>query len=268
MIGIGLSYPTPNGMAAESFTFTPIESSFPSLKTTDARDRLKKWNLDCFMQAAAFRFDQPFSQESTDAFLFDLFASQVVQEAAPVCVAPGQWKTLGSLLSGAVKYVRLPTTVLRMDFFDRLEENGIVRAGDIAKCLDTQVGEVLVSDKLRLLMLDESSDEWELFTEAERSELIFHVLKILAVGGGMNQYDDQINPYLTLAKSIYKDLVTVHRTAAGSLQIGSLAFMVSEICGSGANLFPRLSPNNYCYVTVDPAARHVKIWYGAFYPMM
>ena len=59
--------------------------------------------------------------------------------------------------------------------------------GDIAKCLDVQCGEVLVSDRLRKLLLDEEDEEWELFSEAERRELIFHVLRRLAVGGGLNQ---------------------------------------------------------------------------------
>ena len=31
----------------------------------------------------------------------------------------------------------------------------------------------------------------------------------LAVGGGMNQWDDQMEPYLNFTKALYKDLVTV-----------------------------------------------------------
>ena len=34
----------------------------------------------------------------------------------------------------------------------------------------------------------QASEEWEVFSEAERNELIFHVMRRLAVGGGMNQY--------------------------------------------------------------------------------
>lgn len=91
-------------------------------------------------QAKTFRFDQHYSPEQADAFLLDFFASPAVQAAAPVCVGTGgSWGALGALQPGAVKHARLPTTVLRMDFFQRLDEAGIIRSGDIAKCLDVQV---------------------------------------------------------------------------------------------------------------------------------
>jgi hypothetical protein len=207
--------------AGSSFNFTPLDAGFPSLQTSAAKDSLAKWNLDAFTHAKAFRFDHPFDPAQADAFLLDFFASPAVQEAAPVCTAPkpDAWGSLGALGPGGVKYARLPTTVLRLDFFDRLTAEGIVRAGDISKCLDVQCGEVLISDRLRKLFLDESSEEWGIYSEAERNELIFHVLRRLAVGGGMNQYDDAIEPYLSLTKSLYKDLVTVNKTAAGALQV-------------------------------------------------
>lgn len=177
--------------SGSSFTFTPLEGKgcFDSLKTTAAADSLKKWNMDEFLQAKVFRFDQAFSPDHIDAFLLDFFASTAVQEAAPVCNGPGKgnWGVLGELKPGAVKYKQLPTTVLRLDFFDRLRDAGIVREGDIAKCLDVQCGEVLVSDRLRKLLLDEEDEGWDLFSDAERSELIFHVMRRLAIGGGMCQ---------------------------------------------------------------------------------
>ena len=155
--------PTTEGTGS-SFTFTPLEKAFPSLNTSDAKDSLRKWNLEPFMVAKAFRFDQPFSPEQADAFLMDLLGSAVVQEVAPVCTGPGgagvlgspaSWSALGTLSPGALKYRRLATTVLRLDFFDRLREAEIVRAGEISKCLDSQCGEILVSDRLRKLLLDE-----------------------------------------------------------------------------------------------------------------
>jgi hypothetical protein len=89
------------------------------------------------------------------------------------------------------------------------------------------------------------------------------VLQRLAVGGGMNQYDDAIEPYLSLTRALYKDLVTVNKSAGGALQVSSLTFLVESVRGDNAQLFPRASPHNFCYVCVDPAARHVKLWYAA-----
>ena len=253
-----------------SFTFTPLDRPFASMQSQSAKDYLRKWNLEPSCQLKSFRFDKPFSPDAVNEFLLDFFNSSAVQQMAPVCVGSNQWSTLGTVKPGAVKHTRIPTTVLRLDFFDRFRDAGIIRGdgGDVAKCLDEQVGEILVSDKLRKMFLDESSEEWELFDELERSELIFRIMKAFAVGGGMNQYEDQIEPYLNLTKALYKDLVSVHKTAAGTLQIGSLTFEISAVAGSSASLFPRPSTNNFCYVTVDPAARHAKIFYGAFLPMM
>mmetsp|Transcript_43601 Transcript_43601/g.87249 ORF Transcript_43601/g.87249 Transcript_43601/m.87249 type:complete len:272 (-) Transcript_43601:389-1204(-) len=252
-----------------SFTFTALDKGFESLKTPEAAELLNKWNLDEFMRSKVFRFDQAFSVEQIDAFLLDFFASPAVQEAAPVCVGTGgHWSTLGEVKPGAVKHQRLATTVLRLDFFDRLREARVVIEGDIAKCLDVQCGEVLVSDRLRRLMLDDEDEGWDLFSEAERSELIFHIVKRLAIGGGMNQYEDKIDPYLNMTRALYKDLVSVQKTKSGTLAVSSLTYAISDVAGSSASLFPRPSPHNFCYVTVDPLARRVKLWYGAWFPMM
>ena len=106
-----------------SFTFTALETAFPSLGGGDAKESLRKWNLEPFMVAKAFRFDQPFSPEQADAFLMDLLSSAAVQEVAPVCTGPGgagvlgspaSWSALGTLSPGALKYHRLATTVLRL----------------------------------------------------------------------------------------------------------------------------------------------------------
>lgn len=247
------------------FTFSPLRSPLPSLGQPDAVSSTQKWNLEPFMRSASFRFDQAFSPEQTEAFLLDFFGSAAFGD---VCTAPGQWAPLGRVAAGAVRHQRLPTTVLRLDFFDRLKDAGIVRAGDIAKCLDVQVGDILIGDRLRKLLLDDGSEEWELFSDADRKELIFHVLQRLAVGGGMNQYDDAIEPYLSLTRALYKDLVTVNKSAGGALQVSSLTFLVESVRGDNAQLFPRASPHNFCYVCVDPAARHVKLWYAAWWPIM
>lgn len=93
-------------------------------------------------------------------------------------------------------------------------------------------------------------------------------MRRLAVGGGMNQWDDAFLPYLSLTKALYKDMVTVNKAPTGKLQVASHTYEVSAVAGSQANLFPRPGPHNFCYVTVDPLARHAKLWYAAWFPMM
>lgn len=144
-----------------------------------------------------------------------------------------------------------------------------MRAGYIAKCLDVPCDEmVIASDKLRLMLLDESSEEWEVFSAQERQEMIFHILARLAIGGGLNQYEDQIEPYLTMTKAMYKDLVAVQKDGAGQLQVRSIALHVHAASGTTNSLFPSASKHNFCYLTIDPLQRHVRYWYSAYFPMM
>ena len=49
--------------------------------------------------------------------------------------------------------------MLRLDFFDRVKDEA-VRAGDKAGCFDVPCGDILASDRLRKMILDESSEEW------------------------------------------------------------------------------------------------------------
>ena len=259
----------PSGAAdsGSSFTFHALENAFPSLQSTQMKDRMLKWNLAPTMVAKAFRFDQAFKPEQLDAFLLDFFNDPEVQEHAPIALSGGSWGRLGK--ASAVKKERLASTLLRLDLFDQLEEAGIVRKGSIGGCLDAQVGEVLVSDRLRLCLLDEASEEWEAFSSMQRRELLLHVLRRLAVGGGLNQFDDKMEPYLAACKALYKDLVAVQKEAStGKLQVRSLCYEVTEASGDAGSLFPRASPHNFCYVCIDPVQRHVKYWYAAWFPMM
>jgi len=249
-----------------TFTFHPLQP-LASLQKKEACESLKKWNLDITMQSHAFRYDQNFTPQQLQAFLVDFFNDGEVQKAVPVCTGRGSWGSMGKVTS--VQAERLCTTVLRLDFFDRLEDAGVARKeGDISKCFDVQIGDVLASDKLRVMLLDESSEEWDTYSASERSELLFHLLRRLAVGGGLNQYEDSMVPYLDMCKGLYKDLVAVHKDGAGELRVRSLAFEVSGATGGAAPLFPRESANNFCYVTIDPVQRHVKYWYAAWFPMM
>merc|ERR1712046_330566 len=93
-------------------------------------------------------------------------------------------------------------------------------------------------------------------------------LPLLAVGGGMNQYEDVIDPYLETTKALYKDMGTVQKNASGALQVASMAFEITAVAGGSAKLFPRDSPHNFCYVSIDPVARLVKYWYAAWFSMM
>lgn len=79
------------------------------------------------------------------------------------------------------------------------------------------------------ILLQEDSDHYDTYTSADRSEFIFRLFKHLVLGGPVNQvwpicstvfstlmcslvlcvqYEDAIQPYLDIAKLLYKELLT------------------------------------------------------------
>ena len=82
----------------------------------------------------------------------------------------------------------IPCTVLNMRFFDRLATSEVVReSGSIKKCFDEVCGDFIISDELRKLLLLEDSDHYYVYSDEERDELLFRILKHLALGGPVNQ---------------------------------------------------------------------------------
>lgn len=57
------------------------------------------------------------------------------------------------------------------------------------------------------MLLIEDSDNFEAYNDDERSELLFKLFTHLVVGGPICQYEDNLQPYLDVTKSLYKDLV-------------------------------------------------------------
>jgi len=125
-----------------------------------------------------------------------------------------------------------------------------------------------ISDELRKLLVCEESDNYDEFTPAERSELVFHILKRITVGGSMCQYEDYFTPYLDVTRSVYRDMVAVQKNSTTKeIQVVSMAYQIEEL--DGTPLFPQKSQfaHNYCYVIIDPVKRHVTYWYQAHLPM-
>jgi hypothetical protein len=105
----------------------------------------------------------------------------------------------------------------RSQFTKRIE---IVRKnGDISKCFDVyysptgqdeseEIGDFLISDELRKCLLDPSSESYDIaFQREHRQELLYHIFSHLVLGGRINQFEDNIGPYLQVTKMLYKDMV-------------------------------------------------------------
>ena len=57
------------------------------------------------------------------------------------------------------------------------------------------------------MLLDEESSEYFLYNANEREEFIFKIFQILVLGGELCQYEDELEPYITCTKNLYKDLI-------------------------------------------------------------
>jgi hypothetical protein len=257
----------------EHFSFHAVEGVAYGVSAPGERaDRLKKWDLAESMQLQTFRYDRPVGRAQVDTFVRDFFNDPSVRERLPVSAGRGRWTHLPAPVE-AVRMAEIAVTRVRMDMFEKLYEAGIAKrdaAGYISKCLDTPLADGLIaSDRLRLALCDESSDEYALFTAAERDELLFRTLRHLAVGGGLCQYEDAIDGLLDSAKAMYRDMVRVHKAGgSGQPEVGSWTYRIDGLDSpSGGALWPRASPYNLCYLTIDPLRRHATVWYNAYLPL-
>ena len=99
-------------------------------------------------------------------------------------------------------------TQLSVEIFDKFTDKNIVReGGQIRKCLDEYYENVVISDELRKVLLLEESENYDIYSDKERNEFIFRLFKHVAIGGEVCQYEDIIQPYIDVTKSIYKDLI-------------------------------------------------------------
>ena len=57
------------------------------------------------------------------------------------------------------------------------------------------------------MILLEESDYYSIFSNSERQEFLFLLFKHLCLGGAVCQYEDNVQPYLDTAKSLYKELI-------------------------------------------------------------
>lgn len=255
--------------ATTSFTFEAAPAEvLPSL--SDKHERWLKWDLNTPRRVvASYRFGRRFDASEAGAFLTDFFNSGLVclasRTGAPVRIPAGS-------VTG-VDFTPLRATVLGMDFFDGpvLQNTAICSpSGAIKKCMEDMIEDLPVSDELRDALINPdsahvSSKAW--FSETASNELIFRLFKHFVIGGGgLCQVEDDVHPYLTATREVYRDLLTVVKGSDGGIKIASHVFAVTGLRGSGD--CPRLwGPGlddrySVAWVIVDPVRRAVR-WYYA-----
>nr|XP_058967059.1 cilia- and flagella-associated protein 300-like isoform X1 [Pocillopora verrucosa] len=248
----------------ERFTFQFVPNkTFPGFESSDVKEHFLKWGMILRTTVQMFSYDQLFQAYQKDKFVLDFFQDPAVVSSLQVVSSSNSWGPLGIRPSSVTAEI-VSCAVTSMDFFDRLQEQGIVReSGNIKKCFDEYFEDFVISDELRKVLLLEEAETYPIFSDADRNEFIFLIFKHLCLGGQVCQYEDDINPYLETTKIIYKDLLSVHKDpTTKKLQVGSVVLKVSAQDEDGSQVYPSLTPHDqsFAYMCINPLKRHVYVW--------
>ncbi|GMI01784.1 hypothetical protein TrVE_jg7205 [Triparma verrucosa] len=240
--------------------FTPLACDFGFQKTTKAKDLLQKWNLSPDLKVIKFRIEGHMRRDPESL----LATCKAVVSDPTVCAS------LGVAIPDTpdeIKIDSLSSTVLNMNFFDVLmQDDEVVTSTDMVRaCMDETFDGVTIQDKLREMLVNSDSENGCIFTEAQKNEFIYHMLKLVVVGGSMCQSEEKFFEWKEMTKALYKDTVSVMKSAkTGKVEICSSAFHIDP--WGSSPLFKKNNSHNKYYISLDPAAGTATIVYKPFVP--
>ncbi|XP_033119538.1 cilia- and flagella-associated protein 300-like [Anneissia japonica] len=228
----------------------------------------QKWGVKMHVQY--YSYDQMFQSYMKDDFMQDFFQDSTVTATLKVLNSKGIATNLGNGVA-RVESTPVACTQTSMAFFDRLQEESIVREnGSIAKCFDEFYEDFTIADELRKMLLLEDSDNYEVYSDKERDEFLFRLLKHISLGGPVCQYEDNVTPYLDTTKTLYKDLISVHKDKdTKQLRVSSVVYRLKAWDKDSTLMFPCDTEHqqNVAYMIIDPLKRHITIlhhrWAGS-----
>ena len=104
----------------------------------------------------------------------------------------------------------------------------------------------------------EESETYSIYTEVERSELLFNIFIMVVVGGHLNQYEDYLIPYRDATRELYKHLVSVRKDYSNDqMFVDTFVYSIKSV--DGAPVFRESHPQNYLFVVVQPFTKVVTI---------
>jgi len=202
---------------------------------------LIKWGMRGKIKANMYIFDQPFHEYNVRKFILDFFKDPNVLSTLKMFTKSGEWQLLGQSVHD-VRIEELNTNILSLEFFDRLYDNKIVRenGGAIKKCIEEYKDEFIISDELRKVLIMDEFESYDMFSDNDRKEFIFHLFKHFCLGGQVCQYEDEVQPYLDVTKSVYKELVSVQKDPESqTIQVVSPVFKIEALNENGKKILKK-----------------------------
>ncbi|KAL7853874.1 hypothetical protein AOLI_G00207180 [Acnodon oligacanthus] len=248
----------------QTYTFSLLPNkTFTFQQDLHTAGLLMKWSMLGRISAQAFNFDQAFQSYRKNDFALNFFQDPCVKNNLKTLDASGAWKPLGSDVTH-VDVEAVPCTKVSVDIFEPIFSSGIVRpSGHIVKCYHEVNPDF---DELRMMLLEEDSDNYHVVSPCDRQEFLFRLFKHIVLGGELCQYEDVISPYIESAKMIYKDLVSVQKDSdTREIRIASTILKVAAHDENGL-CYPsgRDNEQTFAYLCIDPFKRHVYVLYHSF----
>ena len=170
---------------------------------------------------------------------------------------------LSSSMVASVDFETLTTNIIGPNFFKKLWSGPVKLVRDVPghpiyKCMDRRLQDIWISDLLQTALLDDESEEFGQFSETDRRELLFNIMRAIVIGGDVCQYEDNWDSYEPVVISLYKDVIgqSVVKNTSGAISIVARSFLISKINGGDVRSdFDR----SFCIVTIDTIGKKVRL---------
>ena len=156
-----------------------------------------------------------------------------------------------------------------LDLFNCLKEGSFAPVrpdGSINGCFPDKFCDVNCETELHMALLNEDADQYCVFSDEDRKEFLFLIFQILVLGGSLCQYENNLQPYLDVARLLYKNLVSVYKNKTDNkLVVSSFVYAIKTVYDVDGNpVFPAASwkdehVQTVCYAVIDPSTKHVKL---------
>lgn len=164
------------------------------------------------------------------------------------------------------QYNRKIDNVLMVNFYYDTPSDIITETGYIRGCFEEDFHGILVQDKLREMLLNPHSENSQVFSDSLKNEFLFHLLKLVSVGGCMCQAEEYFTPIKNAIKLMYKDLVEVTKDQRGIISITSSVYHVNPNGMSLLDVFPEKSLHNKLYAIVNDDSSCVTFVFHPYKP--